>query len=366
MAAESFSQQLADILSMVERGNVSLRVYSARCEAARYEANTGITLADPEVEFGYLWGTPGEIGSRKDLSVTQSFDFATVFGARRREAKSREALADLECLQARNMVFFAAQQLVVQLTAENKAIAQQEERLGTARQLEEHYRKLLQQGEINKIEMGKAQLSRVTMETTLQRMKIERHTMLERLQTLCDSTIDYVSTVYPVNYLNGDRSISISRQEETVAQQQVEMARAEALPELKAGYMSELTKGEKFRGITVGVSIPLWKNRNNVSRAKAQQVLAKASSDELMQKIEAQKRELRVKATGLHQLMQTLQTALSQLNATPLMRKALDAGEISLIEYIDDRTNYYELQNQLLDTEKEYQQTLAELAFFGE
>ena len=60
------AQNLESVLSSVERNNTTLKVLRAEADAAKAEARTGLTPADPELELGYLWGTPKEEGNRID------------------------------------------------------------------------------------------------------------------------------------------------------------------------------------------------------------------------------------------------------------------------------------------------------------
>ncbi len=364
-----FSQSLNEIFEMIDKNNVSLRTYAALCKAAKLEAHTGIALDDPEVEFGYLWGKPGEIGNRTDFSVTQSFDIATLFGARRREARSKGELAELEYEQARSMIYFAAQQLIIELTYTNKALQELKERYETSKQLEDAYSKMLQQGEVGKMELSRVQLATASAQADYQRLQVEKESLLARLQALCgdqstDTDVQYNNTEYPSSYMKGDKSLSVSKQEVNVAAQQVNTVRAESLPELKAGYMSELTVGEKFRGITVGISIPLWKNKNKIASAKAQQVLAQTSMEELAVQLTNRQRDLANKSVKLKALYESYRSSISQINPTSLMSKALIAGEISLVDYINDRASYYDLKDKLLEMERDYQTALSEYEFF--
>ena len=54
-------------------------------------------------------------------------------------------------------------------------------------------------------------------------------------------------------------------------------------------------------------------------------------------------------------------TKLKAYDSSYLLKKSLDSGEISLIEYLMEFTVYYESMNQLLQMERELQLTLAEL-----
>ena len=74
------------ILQSVEGHNTTLGALRRAADAEKAAARADLTLPDPEVEFGYMWGSPSAIGSRKNFSARQSFDIATLSGARRRAA----------------------------------------------------------------------------------------------------------------------------------------------------------------------------------------------------------------------------------------------------------------------------------------
>lgn len=356
------AQDAPAVLQLVEQNNVSLQRYAAQCRAAKLEAHSGITLADPEVEFNYLWGSPTDVGERKDIAVSQSFDFATLFGARRREARSKADLADIEYAQARLMVLYSAQQVLIDLTAANRSVETLRQRLATARQMEQKYNRMLAEGEVAKPEVVRMSLCRATAEAELQQKEAERGTLLLRLRSLCNDSIDYGQTLFPREYLRGDLTLAVAQQESEVARQQVTTARQQGLPGLKVGYMSELTREEKFRGVSFGVSVPLWSNRRNVARARANYEAAAVAVQEQQYLLDARRKELHARAASLSSLCNGIRQSLSTLDATPLLQKALAAGEVSLVEYLADRSTYYDMQDRLLSVEADYQHTLAELS----
>jgi len=63
--------------------------------AEQKENMTGLTLADPEVEFSYQWGNPAAVPDKKTLDISQSFDFATLSGGKRRVAEARNEVSAL-------------------------------------------------------------------------------------------------------------------------------------------------------------------------------------------------------------------------------------------------------------------------------
>ena len=55
-------------------------------------------------------------------------------------------------------------------------------------------------------------------------------------------------------------------------------------------------------------------------------------------------------------------TRLSTTNSTELLKKALDAGEISLLNYMVELGLYYNIVNQTLEAERDYHKALTELS----
>ena len=78
----SFAQGAVEtVLREIERNNPELQAAAAALDEEKLTNRSEALLADPEVEFNYLWGAAG-IGNRHDLRVTQSFDLPTLTGQR--------------------------------------------------------------------------------------------------------------------------------------------------------------------------------------------------------------------------------------------------------------------------------------------
>ena len=70
---------------------------------------------------------------------------------------------------------------------------------------------------------------------------------------------------------------------------------------------------------------------------------------------------LHTKAISLQNSVNNYRSNLHSFDNSDLLIIALDKGEISLIDYILELSIYYESVNQLLESEKELNKTLAEL-----
>ena len=107
--------QEAEILSQVEKNNTELQALRKRIDSEKYGYKAERALEAPEVGFDYLWGSPADIGNRKDISVTQSFDIAALSGIRRKVSESKSGLSDLSYSLNRQRILLEARQICIRL-----------------------------------------------------------------------------------------------------------------------------------------------------------------------------------------------------------------------------------------------------------
>ncbi|MDR1170677.1 MAG: TolC family protein [Prevotellaceae bacterium] len=362
------------VLTAVERNNTALKAVRDELDAQKLENKTGIYLPNPEVEFNYLWGRPGLIGNRNDIAIRQTFDIPTVTGMKKRMSDKRNGLLELRYRAERLDVLFQARQLCIDLIYYGALRHELEQRLEHAAILAGGYKSRLEKGDAAILEYNKAQLNLATVKGEMAGVETERMSVVAELKRL-NGGIDV-----PINGLEyGDAALPDSfdgwferaeqsnpvleyvRQEVEIAKNQVSLNRAMSLPGISAGFMREKVTGEAYQGISVGVSIPLWENKNRVKQAKA---ALKASetrqADSRLQFYEYLK-NLYEKAKSMQIAVGEYEQALSSLNSTALLQKALEAGEISLLDCIVELGLYYNAVNLKLNAEREFRKVFAEL-----
>ncbi len=137
-----------------------------------------------------------------------------------------------------------------------------------------------------------------------------------------------------------------------------------SLPKFKGGYMSEKVMDEQFQGIAVGLSIPLWQDKNKVKYAKAKKEAVESEIFDAKLQFYNHLQTLYAKANGLQKNVVEYRAELEPLDHSDLLLKALDAGEINLIDYIMELTIYYESVNKLLQLERDMKKSVARLKQF--
>lgn len=370
----SAQDRLTKVIEEIEENSKTLNVIRQQIEAQKLENRTDIFLHDPEVEFNYLWGNPSELGKQKELSVTQSFDFPTAYGHRKKISKMQNQNLELQYKSERIDLLLKAKQLCINLAYNNALSKEYETRLSNAQQIASAYQLKFETGDASIIEKNKAMVNLTTVESEKNLIDIERKTILSELTALnggieieFDDTF-IANTPLPQNFNNWYSSaeakspmLQYLSQQIDINKQQVKLNTALALPKFTAGYASEKVIGEDFRGITVGISIPLWENKNKVKQAKAQARSTELLLDDSKIQFMMHLQQLYAKTSVMQENAQAYRSSISQHSNELLLKRALDEGQISLLEYLLETEYYYDVVNKALEAERDYNLSLAEL-----
>lgn len=362
------------VLQSVEQHNTTLIALRHETEAAKVGNHTNLNLPNPEVEFGYLWGSPSSIGHRKDVSAVQSFDFATVTGAKRRLARQQDALADWQYKESRMQLLLEAHHLCLDAIYYNAMCKELMQRKQYAEEITSAQQKRLEQGDINRIEYNQVKLDLAAVCAELMRCNTERAAVMAELQRLNGGEPLLIeATDYPAVAIANDfeawyaeaeqksPALAYVKQQIDVANRELAVRRADGLPTVSLGFMGEYVSGENYQGVKVGMSIPLWANKNRVRQAKAEVEAAKARQTDARQQFYSRLHNLFVQQRGLRQVVQSYQEALRATDNTSLLKKALDAGSISTMDYLLGARMYYDAVNQKMDACRAWQKTVAEM-----
>lgn len=363
------------VLSTIEENNTTLKALRETATAQKLENRTGIYLANPEVGFNYLWGKPSDIGNRTDISVTQTFDIPTIMGMKSGVSNGKNDLVEWQYKTDRMNIMLEAKQYCIELVYYNALKRELDLRMQHAETIAKGYKDRLERGDANKLEYNKVQLNLATVQGELSRVDVERSALLSQLKRLnggIDIMLDdsqYVEAQLPLNfeewYGQAEQKnpvLAYVKQEIEVGKSQVRLSKSSNWPTFSAGYMSEKVIGQQFQGLSFGVSIPLWENKNRVKQAKAAVTAAELREADSKQQLYSQLQTLYNRASGLKIIANKYRQSLATVNNTQLLKKALDAGEISLLDYIVEIGLYYTTINQTLEAERDYQKALAELS----
>lgn len=377
MTFVSWAQNSAEVvLASVEKNNPELLALRKRTESEKYGFKAERMVEAPEVGFDYLWGSPADIGTRKDISVTQSIDIATISGTKGKIAKSESELSDMQFNVRRQEILLQAKLLYINIIYCNAVGAELERRLERSEKVESVYRDMQVRGETDMIEVNKAHLAYLAQRNALARNKMEAEGFRLELQRLNGgepleiNDLSYVrSDMLPADFDTWYKEVADRSPEIRAARQNVKVNEAVArgikmssCPTITAGYMAELVKGSNFRGLTLGLSIPLWSARSKTRQANLSCEASRLEVKDVEASEYSALRSLYEKASGLKDLSDELALSLAVSDeAMSMTEKKFNEGEISLMDSIMELSLYYSVVDESLAASKDYDLALAEL-----
>lgn len=363
-----------EILKSIETRNKTLQAEFRLDKMRQLEAHTGNYLANPTIELNQLWGDRNTGGNMNELAVVQSFDFPSVYANKNKLADLKSTASGYQYAAGRQQILLSAQQLcyeIIYLRKQKKLI---EERSGNAQSLLELYQKRLEQGDANLLELNKIRLERLNTRNELRLNQIAIATATERLQSLNGGEAvelmaeDFPETpalpAYPQvesEYIAHDPEVKDMAGQSEIAQREIRLSRSLSLPKFDIGYRRNGGSGEKMNGFRIGMSIPLWENKNTVKKAKAQLEYTNATTEYKLLSLKSELKQLYGQAQVLAESMEEYRQILSGQQNIGLLNKALEAGQISVIDYLIESAAFYESRRNSLEVEWDYFNTLAQL-----
>ncbi|WP_340111683.1 TolC family protein [Maribellus mangrovi] len=375
VSAQSYIDAL---LTEIEQNNTSLSAIQKTVEAEKMGNKTGIQLQNPEVEFHYLWGDPSAIGNRTDISVQQSFDFPSAYAYRNQIADLKNEQAELEYKRQKMDIFLQTRMICAELTYQNALRTEYQKRQKNASRIAKSVETKLNAGEANILDHNKAKVTLLNTEAELRHIEIQRQTLLQQLATLNGGkTVDFENADFENVVITADFDqwmtqaavnnpmLAWLKQDIEISDKNARLQTAQSLPKLNAGYMSEKVVGEHFQGVTVGISIPLFENKNTVKYARLRSEAAQQRVIDEKLRFYNEMKMQHDKAIALQENIAKFREQLTLQNDLELLKKALDKGAISLGEYLFELTVYYDSLEKLLEMQLELSITYSRLLIYS-
>lgn len=363
-----------NVLRNIELNNKTLQAGQRLNESQKLEARTGNYLANPTIELNQLWADHSTGGNANELAVVQSFDFPTVYANKNKLAKLKSVTADKQYAATRQQILLKARQTCQEIIFLRKQKQLLDNRLKNAEHLEVLYNQRLSNGDANQLELNKIQLEKINARNASRRNQVALRAQLEQLQALNGGQpLAFTDEEYGTTgslpdfpqleseYLTADPGLNSLIHEAESAQREIKVSRALTLPKFDLGYRHNGGSEEKMNGFRIGMSIPLWENKNTVKQAKAQAEYAALNVEDNIQNLKTTLQELYQQTQALELTKNEYTHTLTSQRNEELLNKALEAGQISMIDYFVEITILYDSIQNYLDVEKEYHNLLAQL-----
>ena len=363
------------VLRSIETNNKSLQANTKMTDAQKLEAQTGKFLANPSVEWEQMWGNRNNPGSEYTLTVKQSLDFPTTYSNKNKLANLKANTIGFQSAAYRQQLLLNAKQTCIEIIYLRKQKSLLDERLANAETMFALYKKRFESGDANQLELNKIQLELLNAQNQSRLNKAALTAAEEQLRNLNGGNpITFDATDYPAGeelinfdqlqaaFMEADPNLKSLTGDQEIANREVKLSRSLTLPKFDVGYKRNAASDHvASNGFMVGVSIPLFENKNTVKKAKAQAEFATASLEDNRLNLKTNLQQLYQQAEALQISRADYAKVLEQQRNIELLNKALNAGQLSVIDYFTELTTIYDSHQSYLDVEKEYHSILAQL-----
>lgn len=370
------NDEINRILASIEQNNGNLKALRIEADARIAGNREEMMPDDPEAEFAYLWGSPHEIGKRQDVNVSQGFDIPLITGMKKKVVSRENELVELNHQSERTRLLLEAKKLCIELIYNNALREQQNKQLQWVEHVADAYRKQYEKGNIGILAYNNVQLYLTEIKHEVSRMGIEQKRILSQLKRLNGGiAVELTGTQYDLHPLPADFEqwfgqmeqknpmLKYAYKESELNTYRIKVAKKANLPRFSVGYLMENVVGERYQGVTLGISVPLWRNSQRLQQAKSEAKASEMHAATMRQEFYDAFRAIYQQAQGLQQLILDYHASMRLYDNTELLEKALDLGNISIMDYISEKKLYYERITKVLEAERDYELLYAELTY---
>ena len=374
IATSGYAQRSIDeILRQIESASPEIQAQRELTSALKTEAKTGKYLSNPTVEMENLWGG-AERAYNAELTVAQAFDFPTAYASRNKIARMQSSLYDNQQAAFRQQFLLDAELLCIDIIHLTRLDELYRQRLDRAVQMNDVYRKKMESGGANMMEYNKTNIELIDAQTQFDMNTAELQAKRRQLGTLTGNPDDtFADLQYPSRetsspfeqisqgYLDGNPQIESLKNEVDINQRTVTLNRALSLPQFEVGYRHNFGVEGRYKGFLVGLSVPLFERKNTVKAAKARVSSSNVQLESARHNLSSEVRRLYDQTLSLQRSIDATRELISNLKALETLDKALDAGQINIIDYLTESAVILQSKERLYQLERDYQAAAAQL-----
>lgn len=368
------NNSINNILSNIERNNTELRAYNASIASDSANISTTNNLDDPKIDFEYNFG---DIGDKWGIGISQGFDWPGSYSARNKANNSKIASLRQTYKIKRLDIILKAKLLYINIVMLNRQIDYQQLILNNIEDLYNQYTKAYNHGETSIIDINKIKIEQIATKQQLDELTSKRNSIIDKLVGLNNneqfSDVDLTELKdYPVEELNSyeDYKIAFETNDPQYAYyasidkaitDDVSVAKMGWLPKFELGYKYINELGDKFNGVTAGITVPIFSNRKKVASAKTQSITNDMNRQDYEVANHSRIKVQYAKAVSLRAQLNLYKDVVGDDNNFVVLRKALNGGQMSLLNYLLEMRYFLEATNKYIELEYNYHEVLAEL-----
>ena len=316
-----------------------------------------VAPADPEMEFEYLWpSTAGEL-NRWSVGASQEIPDFRKMNATSKVVKSIDNRKDMERQALEKTTVYEAEQRLIRLIGARKDLDMLRRIHENFDSLTVSYNRAWEKGEVTIIDLNKIKIEHARASSAHSQAEGEMAALTAEIIALSNGTITQEElatlTDYPVvpdlaDGIDVENAVRQSAQyksleaQSTVASAKVDLASKSRFPRLTLGYVHAYEDGNHFNGLSAGMTLPVFSRGSEKASSVAEQLsIDETNRRQLAEMVAGVEADI-AKQKALAEQLSMLAPAVDSTNNFRLLKLALEGGEISLLDYLQEVSYFVE------------------------
>lgn len=316
-----------------------------------------VAPADPEVEFEYLWpSSAGEL-NRWSVGASQEIPDFRKMRAAGRVVKAIDNQKYLERQALSKEVRYDAEQRLIRLIGAKRDLEMLRRIHDNFDSLTVTYNRAWEKGEVTILDLNKIKIEHARASSANSQAEGEVAALMSEIISLSNGTItkeelaslsDYPAFVTLPETTDVDAVVESSVQYKALEEQlnvadaKVDFASKSRFPQLTLGYVHAYEDGNHFNGVSAGLTLPVFSRSSEKSAAMAERLSVGQTNHRRLAEMVAGVKADMARAAVLREQLSMLAPAVENTNNFRLLKLALEGGEISLLDYLQEVSYFVE------------------------
>lgn len=375
-----FSDAARRLAAAYMPGMAESMVLSAEQAAIRAE----VAPEDPEVEFEYLWPSAAGEEGRWSAGISQQLPDFRKMAASRKVIRAIDSLRIHKRMAADAEACYEAQKKLITLIGARRELMLLQEIHANLDSLEVVYNRAWEKGEVTILDLNKIRIEHARASSANDEAEATVRALTAEIVALSggnltavelDKLVDYpLFPEFPYDHgcLPGEGEMApvvmespqykALEAEIAVSRAKYGLASKERFPKLSLGYVHAYEEGTHFNGFSAGLTLPVFSRQSTKAAAAAEEMALKTDNEIKKNEMIAGANADCAKAHILERRLSMIGPAVENTNNVRLLKMALEGGEISLLEYLQETSYFVEAAQEYNSARLEYALTLASLA----
>lgn len=342
-------------VDFITSNNETLKADSINTQSQILSLQQKNNLSDPELDLSHQWGQRG-IGNKWSVGVSQSFEWPGVYSARKKQINAEVEALTQNLSAQENELRMNIRNALIEYIYTRKLITLYNDQLARIDSLITIYNRGAELGEISKLDVNKLKIERIAASRQL---NDAQNTLTGHQQTITNlnggkdcsnelATLSDFPNVEPGNvddYIQTaqmhDPSIQALTMQSEAIRHESNVLRQSYIPSFSVGYSHDYELGDHFNGVSIGLTLPIFSNRKKKSEIASRRTFIETTQEIVQSEIHNEIKTLYRQVVNLNTEINQYRAVIEDKDNIRLLNMALDAGQITLIDYLQ-QVNYFQ------------------------